>query len=49
VTMVTISAEDPRTIKALEIATDAPHWIKCRTRDAVRGAIPVEARRLPPD
>ena len=30
---ITISAEDPRTIKALEIAADAAHWIKCRTRD----------------
>jgi hypothetical protein len=30
---ITISADDPRTIKALEIAAGAGQWIKCRTRD----------------
>lgn len=30
---VTISSEDPRSIKALEIAAGAGQWIKCRTRD----------------
>jgi hypothetical protein len=30
---ITISADDPRTIKALEIAATAGQWLKCRTRD----------------
>jgi hypothetical protein len=30
---ITISAEDPRSIRALEIAAEAGQWIKCRTRD----------------
>jgi hypothetical protein len=30
---ITISSEDPRTIKALEIAAGAAQWLKCRLRD----------------
>jgi len=30
---VTISGQDPRSIKAVEIAADAGQWLKCRTRD----------------
>ncbi len=30
---ITISSEDPRTIKALEIAAGAGQWLKCRLRD----------------
>jgi hypothetical protein len=31
--MVTISAEDPRSIKAIEIAAGASQWLKCRVAD----------------
>src|SRR5262252_6987959 len=31
--MVTISAEDSGSIKAIEIAAEAGQWFKCRTRD----------------
>lgn len=31
--MVTISAEDPRTIKAISIAAGAGQWLKCHMRD----------------
>ena len=30
---ITISSQDPRSIKAVEIAADAGQWLKCRTRD----------------
>lgn len=30
---ITISSEDPRTIKALEIAAGAAQWLKCRLHD----------------
>lgn len=30
---ITISSEDPRSIKAVEIAAGAAQWLKCRTRD----------------
>jgi hypothetical protein len=30
---VTISADDPRSIKAVEIAAGANQWLKCRTAD----------------
>ena len=30
---ITISADDPRSIKALEIAAGASQWFKCRTED----------------
>ncbi|HLZ26077.1 MAG TPA: hypothetical protein VKV73_02000 [Chloroflexota bacterium] len=29
----TISADDPRTIRAIEIAADADHWLRYRDRD----------------
>jgi hypothetical protein len=32
-TTVTISSEDPRSIKAIEIAAGASQWLKCRARD----------------
>ena len=30
---ITISSEDPRSLKAVEIAAEAGQWAKCRTRD----------------
>lgn len=30
---ITISADDPRSIKALEIAAGASQWLKCHTRE----------------
>jgi hypothetical protein len=33
VTMITISDQDPRSIKAVEIAAGAGQWLKCRTTD----------------
>jgi len=30
---ITISSQDPRSIKAVEIAADAGQWLKCRIRD----------------
>jgi hypothetical protein len=30
---ITISSENPRSIRALEIAAGAASWIKCRTHD----------------
>ena len=30
---ITISADDPRTIKAIEIAADADQWVACHTPD----------------
>jgi hypothetical protein len=30
---ITISSEDPRSIRAIEIAAGASSWIRCRTRD----------------
>lgn len=32
-TMVTISSEDPRSIKAIEIAAGAGQWLRCHTVD----------------
>jgi hypothetical protein len=32
-TMMTISDQDPRSIKAVEIAAGAGQWLKCRTSD----------------
>ena len=32
----TISADDPRTIKAIEIAADAEHWLTGRNSDGVQ-------------
>src|SRR5690349_7809069 len=40
-TMVTISSDDPRSIKAIETAAGAGQWLKCRTRDGQKAyAIP---------
>jgi hypothetical protein len=33
---ITISADDPRTIKALEIAATAGQWLKCKTADGAK-------------
>lgn len=30
---ITISADDPRTISAIELTAEAGQWLKCRTRD----------------
>jgi hypothetical protein len=30
---ITISADDPRSIRAIELAADAGQWLRCRTRD----------------
>jgi hypothetical protein len=43
---ITISAEDTRSIKALEIAASASQWIKCRTRDG-RKAYGIPSQRTP--
>src|SRR5690348_11944961 len=32
---ITISADDPRTIRAIEIAADADQWLRWRTDDGV--------------
>jgi hypothetical protein len=32
-TMMTISDQDPRSLKAVEIAAGASSWLKCRSRD----------------
>ena len=42
---VTISADDPRTIRAIQIAAEAGHWLKCHTgrgEDAFR--VPSQSR-----
>jgi SWIM zinc finger len=41
---IPISDEDPRTIKALEIAASAGQWLKCRTADG-RKAYGIRSRR----
>jgi hypothetical protein len=33
---ITISSEDPRSIKAIQIAAGAGQWLKCRTVDGVK-------------
>jgi hypothetical protein len=30
---VTISAEDPRSLRALQLAADMPQWLRCRTSE----------------
>ncbi len=30
---ITISSEDPRSIRAIEIAAEAGQWLRCRTGD----------------
>jgi hypothetical protein len=30
---ITISSEDPRSLKAVQIAAEVSQWLKCRTRD----------------
>ncbi len=45
-TTITISAEDPRSIKALEIAAGASQWLKVRTVDGeVAFGIPSQCAR----
>jgi hypothetical protein len=42
---IVISAEDPRSIKALEIAAGAGQWIKCRTRNGQKAyAVPSQSK-----
>ena len=33
---ITISSDDPRSIKAVEIAAGAGQWLKCRTTDGMK-------------
>jgi hypothetical protein len=43
---ITISADDPRTIRAIQIAAEAGHWLACRTargEDAFR--VPSQSQR----
>ena len=43
---VTINADDPRTIKAIEIAADAGQWLPCRTADGADAyRVPSQGRR----
>jgi hypothetical protein len=43
---ITISADDPRSIKALQIAAGASHWLKVRTADGeVAFGIPSQCAR----
>jgi len=34
--MITVSSEDPRSIKAIEIAASAGQWLKCRLADGAK-------------
>jgi hypothetical protein len=45
---ITISADDPRSIKAIEIAGGAARWLKCKTADGQKayGIQPVPAQPL---
>jgi SWIM zinc finger len=41
---VTISADDPRTIRAVELAADAGQWLRCRSHDGeVAYGVPSQA------
>jgi predicted nucleic acid-binding Zn finger protein len=43
---ITFSADDPRTIRALELAAEAGQWLKCRDRDGqVLYGVPSQAIR----
>src|SRR5438045_3412070 len=42
---ITISSEDPRSIKAIQIAVGAGQWLKCRTTDG-RKAYGVPSQRV---
>jgi hypothetical protein len=43
---ITISADDPRTIKALEIAAGAGQWFKCKATDGAKAyGVPSQRRR----
>jgi hypothetical protein len=43
---ITISSEDPRSLKAVAIAAEAGQWAKCRTRDGQKlYAVPQPAGR----
>jgi hypothetical protein len=53
-TLVTIDSDDPRTLKAIEIAAGAGEWLKCRTREGgkaygiLRKRGPIATRWSPP-
>jgi hypothetical protein len=43
---ITFSADDPRTIRALELAAEAGQWLRCRDRDGqVLYGVPSQAIR----
>jgi hypothetical protein len=42
---ITISADEPRSIRALELAAGAAQWLKCRTRDGKKvSAVPSRSK-----
>jgi hypothetical protein len=44
--MITISSDDPRSIKAIEIAAGAGQWLKCHTADGEKAyGVPSQCRR----
>ena len=44
---ITINSDDPRSIKAIEIASGADHWLKCRTRTDGRKVYGVPSQSAP--
>jgi hypothetical protein len=48
---ITISSEDPRSIKAIQIAAGAGQWLKCRTTDGrkAHGVPSSKAEAVNPD
>ena len=44
---ITISSDDPRSIKAIEIASGAERWLKCRTRIDGRKVYGVPSQSAP--
>src|SRR5579859_5821161 len=45
---ITISSEDPRSIKAIEIAAGAGQWLKCTTADGRKAfGVPSQCRSKP--
>jgi hypothetical protein len=44
---ITISSDDPRSIKAIEIASGAGHWLKCRARTDGRKVYAVPSQSAP--
>jgi hypothetical protein len=44
---IEISSENPRSIRAIELAAGASSWLKCRTKDGQRKAYGVPSRSKP--